>query len=101
MAGVLAALGTSPSMNTGGVCAAVFPSWGPVEQASTRRALRRLAAQGLVYRLGCDLSGAQTWCLRERRHLFGKYGELLTGLTLGDLFGNDFMLRGLRSAGQW
>lgn len=100
MAGVLGALSTSPSMNTGEVCAVVFPHWGPVEQASTRRALRRLAAQGRVCRLGPDLSGAQVWCLKERRHLFGQYGELLTGLTLGDLFGGAFLLRALRSAGQ-
>lgn len=100
MAGVLEALRGPPSMNTGDLCAAVFPIWGHTEQASTRRALRRLAAEGLICRLGPDLHGLQTWCLMEKRHLFGRYGELLTGLTIGDLFGRDFLLRALRSAGQ-
>ena len=100
MVGVVEALSSSPSLNTAAICAAVFPHWGNVEQASTRRALRRLAAQGRVCRLGPDLSGAQTWCLMERRHLFGQYGELLTGVTLGDLFGNAFLKRALRAVDQ-
>ena len=53
---------------------------------------------GWVCYLGTDLSGANVWCLTERRHLFTRQGAIRETVTLGELLGGGWLTRALNSA---
>ncbi|AAF10108.1 hypothetical protein E5E91_02720 [Deinococcus radiodurans R1 = ATCC 13939 = DSM 20539] len=67
MRGVLAALGERVRLNTRELTAEIYGAslWGYSDEVSTRRALRRLHAQGRVFCLGFDSYGSRVWCLPE------------------------------------
>ncbi len=67
MRGVLAALGQRVRLNTRELAAEVYGphNWTHSDEVSTRRALRRLHAQGRVFCLGFDSYGSRVWCLPE------------------------------------
>lgn len=95
MRGVLAALGQRVRLNTRELAAEVYGGcWGSVEEVSTRRALRKLHAQGRVYCLGFDSYGSRVWCLPECAGLltppWKQKRDALTPpepVTLGELLG--------------
>lgn len=92
MRGVLAALGSHAKLNTRELAAAVHGGqWTTSDEVSTRRALRKLHTQRLVFCLGFDSYGSRVWCLPQRAGLltppWKKPRDVLQPVTLGEALG--------------
>lgn len=91
MRGVLVALGQRVRLNTRELAAEVYGphNWTHSDEVSTRRALRKLHAQGRVFCLGFDSYGSRVWCLPEVAGLltppWKQKRDALAPVTLGEV----------------